>query len=163
MESKKELKSCYNSLDELPLWNWHKITTTGEFRYLQHDVDAPIEDAKSIRDLWTRLHDKFQSTLGQTPQAKLVAALRKRTAQLMNAYMDGQRHLHAIIANEQAQIESLEKQMDKGDNNATFEQSIASVERYMKIPIDAKKVSVSRFYQYIELLRQESVNLKNHG
>ena len=42
-------KECFCSIDELPIWNWWKITDTGDLRYLyKKDVDNLVGLKKNM-------------------------------------------------------------------------------------------------------------------
>jgi hypothetical protein len=52
--------NLYQSIDFLPIWNFKKIESTGDFRYLIKDIDyEKLPDVKIDEIIWDRIIDEY--------------------------------------------------------------------------------------------------------
>ena len=73
---KKNLKDVYfNSIDELPVWNWWKIQETGDLIYLRKD--GRLEAKRGTVKMWTEIHDEYLEEYGMTDEFKRNLRLKR--------------------------------------------------------------------------------------
>lgn len=146
---KKNLKNDYfNSIDELPIWNWWKVSETGNFIYLLKENDYNNEDysLESYKN-WLDLQDEYLEFFGMDSDFQKILRLKKQWIDKKSKYIiDNDR----FSLTEAEIIESKIKEIT--DNNKTLNQdsTIILLEEKLGREIDPKKISVKKFYNYIK-------------
>ena len=140
---------CYNSVEELPIWNWFKVFETNE---LKHIIKKGVVDNSILKEKWQELFSEYidifgldENLISHIKQEKKIVlleleyAIKKRPSDLFKIELEI--------------LKSKEKQSNKVQSD--FMLVIAQVEGALKRNIDEKKISVRKFYTYLKQLDKD--------
>jgi hypothetical protein len=136
-----------------------------DLRYLlrldDYDELPPIDDLSELAAAFTKINDSFMDEVGFSEEFSAIHETKKALALYMIMYMEGQRSLSAIIKSHERKLERIQR---RDDAKGSFESSVAGVEKWLGSVIDTRRVSVRRFYTYIDMIKRENkVTLQNNG
>jgi hypothetical protein len=135
----------YNSIYNLPIWNFQKINKTGDFGFLYEQYRKPEKKAESI---WSKIMDEYIKEFGVNELLIEYLELQKQAIEFYKqAYIDGDRAMKnfARIAEEEA-----EKLLE--NNNSDDNKLYAFVAKQMGIQINPVKTSTYEFMNYLKLI-----------
>lgn len=151
----KELE-LYKSIDDFPIYNFHKVMVTNDLRYLVKNEITEQTYKKNINKLgkkWVSLYDEYLEHFGLSKQYQKILELQTKIAKLIcQRWEKEEKSLETIIHIEQTKLKELNGKKEK---SSTFEEDIAVIEQYRKIGLDAKTTSVKMFYTYIKLMEKD--------
>ena len=138
-------KEYFNSIEELPIWNWWKIAETGNLIYLHKDSDYKENDY-SIVKIWDALQDEYLNEFGITEDFREMLSLKKKWIIKKSEYLlTGDR----FILND---IDRIESEIDSSTSNISMvkkDDTVIMLEEKLSFPLDPKKMSVKKYYSYI--------------
>jgi hypothetical protein len=142
----KKLKEEYfNSIEELPIWNWWKISETGNLIYLHKDNNYEKEDYNLV-ELWNELQDEYLNEFGITEEFRQVLSLKKKWINRKSEFLiTGDR----FILNDIDIIESDIKETMTSKVTVNKDDTVIMLEEKLSFPLDPKKMSVKKYYSYI--------------
>lgn len=146
----------YDTLDKLPLFNWDRLHTTGDLRYLiisENPEEIEGADPKELNNLWTLLQQEYIDEFGLSEEYLTILRTKKQSILLkIKAALtgDGSRNALAKIKDEELK-ERLERK-----EKVTFNDTLAQVEKFMGYQINPKQISVKKFYTYLKLMSKGS-------
>ena len=144
-------KDYFNSIEDLPIWNWWKIAETGNLIYLHKDSNYSKVDY-SLIDLWNNLQDEYLDEFGITTEFREMLTLKKRWINVKSNFLiTGER----FLLNEIEEIE-----IDLKDNANTKvghkkDETVIMLEQKLNFPLDPKKMSVKKYYNYINYFSKQ--------
>lgn len=139
-------RDYFNSIDELPIWNWWKIAETGELYFLFKDSDSK-KDASHLHEIWNNIHNEYLDEYGLTDDFKRVLKLKKKWILTQNEYIQtGERFklTEIDIINAQIQEETQEKKTMSKDDTIIF------LEEKLGREINPKELTVKKYNDYIK-------------
>jgi hypothetical protein len=135
----------FNSIDELPIWNWWKIAETGNLIYLHRENDYTKEDY-SLVSLWNELQNEYLDVFGITEEFRQMLHLKKKWINAKADYLvTGERFKLTeldIIESDMENVMESKVVVNKDD-------TIITLERKLGRELDPKKISVKKYYNYI--------------
>ena len=146
----------YRTIEDLPIWNFNKVSETNDVRYLLKLDDyytlpkkAPYEELiKIYEDIYTEVFEKFKfndSLDDKVREDKDLLILQLKI-------LAGEKHLNTILKIKKRQIKD-RLDMVKVEPQ-TFEKKVVILESYFKLPFDVYKMSTVRFYTYLQLYKE---------
>ena len=154
-KSSKELE-LYKSIDDFPIYNFHKVMVTNDLRYLVKTEISEQTYKLNIDKLgkkWVSLYDEYLDHFGLSKSYLKILELQTKIAKLIcQRWEKEDKTLVAIIQIEHSKLNDLNGKKEK---SSTFEEDIAVIEQYRKIGLDAKTTSVKMFYTYIKLMEKD--------
>lgn len=140
-------KDYFNSIENLPIWNWWKIAETGNLIYLQKREDYNKQDYSfKAFELWNKIQNEYLEEFGITDEFREVLALKKRWIQKKADFiLTGERFKLTEIDIIEAQIEETKNtkiEVDKDDTLIVLEQKLGR-------ELDPKKITVKKYFKYI--------------
>src|ERR1035437_6069311 len=137
---------CYDSIEELPIWNWYEIFRTNSLFYLLRIKKAvPKEQITILHKIYEEFYDAYLAEFGLNEKAQAIRELRQRYILNMAAVLQGDSGAKTFV-----DIDKLE--LDELLSETKEKQSIwmlkSQMEIALKINIDVKKCSVIEFYSY---------------
>ena len=154
----------YNSLDDIPLYNWVKIYDTNDLRYIiknsnEENIDSLSYKSESLLKGWDMIYDEYLNDFGLTKKYKKILQLEKKIAILL---CDRFIKKDLFIENE---INILKKQLEdiqtgKQKVNENFTKQIVIIEKWLSATLDKHLISARKFFTYIELMELEQDQLK---
>ncbi len=149
----------YKSIEEMPIYNFHKIMTekdTDALKWMLYKPDEFVIKPKEIERVgkqWIKLYDEYLEHFGISKQyEKVMNQEDKITKLIISRWLQDDKSLESIIKIEQQRLNEL---TGKKKKKSTFEEDVAIIEKYRGIGIDIKKTSVKMFYTYIKLMEKD--------
>ena len=139
-------KDCFNSIEDLPIWNWWKIAETGNLGYLYKDEKEYNSNDNSLVELWSKIQDEYLDEFGITDDFKEMLTLKKRWInQKANFLITGER----FLLNEIEEIEIDLKEIEQGGVTVKKDETVIMLEEKLGRELEPKNMSVKKYYNYI--------------
>ena len=146
----------YKSIDDLPIYNFHKVMVTDDFRHLVKNKISDKQYAFNIDKIgkkWITFYDEYLDHFGLTKSHEKVIEQQTKIAILtIKRWEKNDKSMEAVIEIEKQKLNEL---TGKKKKDSTFEEDVAVIEKYRGIGMDAKKTSVKMFYTYIKLMEKD--------
>lgn len=152
----------YNSIENLPIWNFYKVKETGDLSYLfvdekQHGEAMLKAIAKEVFEAWRAIDDRFLFEFGLSEQYVNRLILEKKINELeLDVLIYNNSISRARLKAEKAKVEGIKE----GEGKADLTEVLVNIEKFMSFSIDDKKVSVNKFFGYINLMRRAADKYK---
>lgn len=157
--NKKE--KFYTSIDELPIYNWFKIKSENNLKWLQKGSDYLLtkkntQKAIAIFDL---IQDEFIKSFGINEEYKYVLE-KQRDLLILKSDLILQEDTSLLTFIEIAEkelelISSDDKQSPNGINDGKV-----NIEKYLGFKIDLKTTTVLEYYSYVEDIKKTNKQKK---
>ena len=136
----------YESIEDLPIWNWWKIAETGQLGYLYKDEKEYNKHDNSLVELWSKIQDEYLEEFGITDDFKEMLTLKKRwITQKANFLITGER----FLLNEIEEIEIDLKEIENTNITVKKDDTVIMLEEKLGRELEPKKMSVKKYYSYI--------------
>lgn len=138
----------YDSIDNLPIHHYWRITETGDLKHLIIEGDV---SAKELQKAWEQIELGFFDMLVEDED--YILELRKDAEYYA---------LKAEVAVEPNALNRIYLRAEENERSLRpkgqfkYDESIAILERSLKFAIDDKKMSVRRYYTHLRLLKLEA-------
>lgn len=167
---KRDSLKIYRTIEDLPAWNFFKAKEGDEddLRYLfilesYHDLNnIKHSHAFELLVTWSNIHDQIINLNGITDKQVQIILLKRQIIWLEVELLlePEKRILKTFIKNKQSQLKALtgedEQEDEISQKNITFEEQIVTLERWLKMPIDSKKISLAKFLTYKKQYNNEA-------
>lgn len=159
MTVKKDTKTkFFRTADDLPIWNWRKISETDDLRYLikSEDYDELIDEDKVNLEQLQEAYFDIQNEVNElmTPDTisghylhEHIELLEMKKQELIMMCQGGD----PMLSVTRTKIKQKEVQLasrSTGTRRQTLEEQAVILELFFKITIDVKKTSTKKFYLY---------------
>ena len=162
-KSKKDSQpKYYDSIHNLPQWNFNKIHETQNLTFLEirdrYNEKDRIVNVK-LWKLWEQINDELHLTFGVTDQQETILELKRRRALLVcDLIINDDRSKKTFIEIKDAE---LAQEMTEGEK-AKFHESVTAMEKYMSYKIEPKGVTVYDYQRIYRDILNSSTNGKSH-
>lgn len=139
----------YQSIEDLPVWNWWKIHETKDLKYILK-VDKKL--TKHSNDIFDSIYSEFIRTFGVSENYKqyLEKLVEIEIAEI-DMLLNDDRALETFIDIMKIELDEL-----KGaGGNSTYMDAAIAVEKNMGFKLNSKETSVFEFYSYIKALEKK--------
>ncbi len=157
---KSEKLSVYDSIEDIPIWNWVKINENKNLNYLYKDERNhkfrafPIE----LHDVWLDLNQQLWDEFGVSQTYKRYFHLMKRRIVLRSdLIITGNTYLE----NEIWLIDQDIKRLFDTKVKENFSKTFWRIRMYTKLNLDPKKISVKEYHDLIGVINSEAKNSKD--
>jgi hypothetical protein len=135
----------YNSIENLPVWNWWKISETGNLVYLRKDENYELEEF-SLSELWEKIHNEDLSLFPISNESKRVMRMKKKWIEKQAKYLvDGDR-----FALTEAEIIDINiKDSIDTSGSMSNDEIIIFLEEKLGRELNPKELSVKKYKNYI--------------
>jgi len=143
----------YNSITELPIYNFDVLCKTGDFTYLLKDGNDKLPTELDEVKLWSDIYNEFLDTFGLSDNFKKYLKYRHKATQLYKeAYVDGKKH--KITFAKLADLKAIDaiKESNEGDLSRTS----ASLSKFYGFRINPLEISVKEYYSYVYQAQKEN-------
>ena len=149
-----EKKSVFDSIEDLPLWNWIKIHETQNLTYI-YQLDSyrnlpkilPQKELINLEEIWLELNQQIFDGFGMSENyERYLNLVRREIETRSDMIINEDRFLQNEINIIQADISLLFNSKEK----QTFDSVVVDLEKYMGFRLDPKKISVKNYYNYIQ-------------
>lgn len=146
--------SVFESIEDMPVWNWFKIYETNELSYILLTPPKNTEKLSSeLKKAWENIYNQFIDFFGVSDNYRKILELKREICI---------RETERIIYEDESQQtfkEVAQYELDvllKRQTNQTMEDMTLAIEERYRFPIDEKKVSVKKYYSYLKSLNKKS-------
>ena len=153
----------FESLDDLPIYNFWKIRETGDLVYLFQDWKSDEAEAASKRrvwrsvlvDLWRKMDAEFIENFAMTDEFFNRLLIEKKIINLQLEYMISKSSVvRARLKGEQQKLEL--NYHNEESKPVKLNEFIAGIEKYIGFQIDEKKISTNKVYSYVNQMKEQS-------
>jgi len=140
-------KDYFNSIEELPIWNWWKIAETGNLIYLQRlDFYDGENYSFKAQELWNKLQNEYLVEFGVTDEFRQVLELKKKWIDKKTDYLlTGERF-------KLTEIDIIEIELNETINDKIIvdkDDTLIMLEQKLGRELEPKSISVKKYYKYI--------------
>jgi len=153
------LGNCYNSLEDLPMWNWWKVRSNADLNFLKVDYNKPTKS--NLSELFAELENEYLEKFGAGKESEQLLDLLKRKIVNQADLLMGKKWVSNHIKVIDFQIQQLE-QSTKGQPQQSLEEISSILSKYMGFRVDPKVESVVEFKAKLNLLEQENIRIEKH-
>ena len=147
----------FRTIEDLPIWNFEKVSETGDIRYilkLEDYFELPEEgfNPDDLVRVYVKVSDDLFDNFGIDDRTITKMIEEKDLLMLKLRWLSGERTVKAIhdIKNKIVQ----ERESQKGPTKQSFNERIVMLESYFKKDFDVYKMSVSKFYTYLSVYKK---------
>lgn len=163
MKSGRKSYKPYPSIEVCPIWNFNKVTETGDPRYLfvMDDYYSLPEftkpQKKKAHELWDKLFDEYLKSFGLSEHSFKILQWEVKIAKLKyEMIVESDWGMSAAIKIEESKMRT----QVASENKSTFEETVAYLEQHRKISIDAFKCPTKMFYTYVNMMNGDAKKTK---
>ena len=143
----------YDTLEDLPIYNWFKVSETNDYRWLLKSYDK--ESKVDYKPLFDKLNQEFLDIFGASSEREKLLSLLKRLIKHKADYLLGKKHVINYIKVIEFQLEQLGNQDVR--KQSVFEICVV-LSKYQSYNVDPKKTNVITFHSIINNLEKENGN-----
>jgi len=147
--------SVYDSIDNMPVWNFEKINHTSDFSYLfkNRKMFKSVSKNRLIRNkletIWAKLYDEFISEIGLSEEFKnYIEAQKQIVNHYYKAIVEGQRHELNFAKIKEIELEEKLNTL----SNMQIDEMCIRVSKHIGYEINPHKISVKTFYKHLKVL-----------
>ena len=148
----------YNHIDELPLYNWLKISE-GKIEYSRKEIDKGNEKNDLIYS--EKLKDTYFEEFGLSNDLIRLIELQKELAEARLEWIITENN---FIKNKISMLEiEIEDLLSNKNNDGEIDESIISLSKWIGYRIDVRVVTVKEFYKMVKLFKKEIELRRNNN
>lgn len=147
----------YRTIEELPIWNFDKINEQGDVRYMlklddYFELPAKGVDYDTLVDHFIQVSDELFERFGVDDRAITNMMEEKDILIMKLKWLAGEKSFKTTYKIKSKIREDREAMV--GDKKQTFEEKIIMLESYFKKDFDVYKMSVAKFYTYLDVFKR---------
>lgn len=151
--------NSYNSIKELPMWNWWMLKETGDINYLKVDFNKP--SLTNFKELVVKFEQEYLDLFGAGDEAEKLMQLLKRKIKHQADYLLGKKYTINYIKSIDFQLEMMGQ--GQGGKKQTLEEINAIVSKFMGYRVDPKIESVVQYKAYLNALENNNKQMAKDG
>jgi len=133
------------------MWNWEKIHSTSELKYLFINRIS-IDNSEELEKIWRKIYDEYLIEFGLSQDYKDILEQKKKIANLKADYIIKEDRIMLNYINiEKAALKSMYGDKSKA---TTFRDSLVKLERIQGIKINTKEITVADYYNYLRSIKK---------
>jgi len=165
---KKEVNiDIYNTLADIPFYNWQKMYSEKNLGYLIVNKENRIfENNPSLtlrlENAWQSIYDEYLKDFGLNDKMERVLELERQIGLLLcDLWIEDNKFLRNKIRILQKKLDR-EKSLteDDGESGSTYERQTVMIEKWLQSSIDTKEISARKYFTYIALIGEEAEKYK---
>ncbi len=145
----------FDSIDNLPQWNWNQIHKTGNYNYLKKLASyrkIKEDNSKELEKVWFEIYNEFIEEFGLSKRYLELLSAKKTIALLQLEYV---RTSERSILND-IEIEQIDLQNEfESKDEVRYESVIMAIEKRQSLPIDPKKITVYKYNNYLRTFKED--------
>lgn len=141
------LNPYYNSIDNLPCYNFDKIISSGDYSFLFiGEPDKSVKPAE-LESVWENIYDEFIKEFGISEQYKLYLETMGLYVQHLDAAYNGGDKSQLTMA--EVRKREAEGLLSKNDSKLSI---YSVVSKFMGFPCRAHELTVKEFYNHLRFM-----------
>jgi hypothetical protein len=143
---KNTLSKYYISIDEMPLYNWHKCNA-GELNYVFLDpAEQGTEEQKN--EIFDNIYQTYIDQFGISKDYKNLLEIMKKKAILQCNYIETKdRFKLTEIEIQDAKLEAYKK---KNSNPTSLEKTLIKLSKFMGFRLNWKEITVTEYFNILD-------------
>lgn len=154
----------YKSIDELPIFNWFKIQSSNDIRWLCKDKpdNLSVRQVGELEGQFNVITGEYIDTFGISEEFRKVLDIRwELGGHKLNLAFTGDRFIQNYIDMCEAELKELTENKDTSNSNTKVK---AYIEEMMHFHLDEKKITVKEYYTYVQMLKEKATQTPvSHG
>ena len=147
----------YRTIEELPIWNYNKVSESGDVRYLLR-LDDYFElpdkgfELKELAQTFVDIADELFERFG-VDEIAITSMIEEKDILMMKLkWLAGEKIFRTSYKIKKKVRD--DRQAMVGDKKQTFDERIVMLESYFKKDFDVYKMSVAKFYTYLNIVKK---------
>ena len=143
----------YESIDDLPIYNWFRISESNNLKYLFHKQQDPTEKQKQkLQLVWSNIYFEFLEVFGVPKKLQKIYSLKRDVIKMQTrVIVDGRKDLKAAIIIKEKELENLTKH----ENETIVNTVSAYVSKELGFKVDQHKTTVREFYEFLSVIEKQ--------
>lgn len=143
----------YNSMSEIPIWNWWKISETGDLKYIFKTEKVDTSIVSTIKEVFDFMQDEYFERYGLDSELKKLLSFKKewikqRTKWVLN------KDRHAKMLSEMAQID-MNDLRNLTVKKTRKEDTIIMLEEKLGRELEPKKLVSIKYFDYVHYYKDK--------
>lgn len=151
--------NLYDSIENLPIWNWNKIQEKGDYTYLRiNRINGQItkKEFAILQKTWEVIFSEYIEKFHWSDNFLMIHEKKKEISYLQHQMIiTGDRSICTFVEIAKQELELLKQGNDGGFD---FWDLKTQMEIQMKMQIDTKKIMVIEFFSYLKSLNSQKTN-----
>jgi hypothetical protein len=145
----------FESIDELPIYNWNEIHKTGDLTFMLIDrTKTKGVNFKKLLEQWELIYEQYILKFGFDSHYLSILEKQLYIAELIIEKAEtGDNSINTFIELEK---QLLLKLQEKNKSTGDFYESKSRLEKELGFYIDIRKCSVVEFYSYIKTIEKDA-------
>ena len=136
----KKYAGYYLSIDEIPIYNWHKCLE-GELKFVRRAENG--SQSKDI-EVWEILHDEYIKEFGLSKvHAKILKVIKDKAIQELEYVITGDRFKLTLIEVEETRLRNI---LNTAGGGVSIDQMLIHMSKWLGQWIKTKEISVKEFF-----------------
>ena len=140
----------YNSIDEMPIYNWFKCVELKDYSYCAKDRLKADLEACQIK--FSELYSEYIDTFGISQQLNDILSLQNEILVLkIDMVLSEDKAIKTFI-----ELKELELADKLNVKQSKHSDSIILIEKYRRFEVDEHKLSVLKYYNYLQAIKEDN-------
>ena len=146
----KKIFDTFDSIEELPIYNWWKVHETGSYEYLlRFRRELKRREVKMLDKVWKSLYNQYIERFGYTEQFLETMSKKREIALMKVDYMvKGDKTMKVFIQIAEKELE------DMTGEDVDFYQGKSMLEKNLGFYIDIHRMSVAEYYSHFQVAKK---------
>ena len=153
----------YDSIENIPMWNYWKIEETSDLKYLaigKNYENQFFYDKLKASNAWTKVNGSYLDVFGVSEHYRDVLMLKRDIALNEYAWERNREPIARVYAREaKKELENLEL----NSLNEKPQDQVFFIEKEMGFKVDPKKISLKDFYSYVNNINKMAKQINKNG
>ena len=155
--STKSYKGYFYSVDELPLYNWIKITEKREYIYTRKDLKKGTDEL-DIR-AYEIIYEDYIATFGLNKlYKKVLEQMKKKALAELDFVITGDRFKLNLV---EMELKKLESMLNNNNNDASIDTTLVHLSKWVGTWLNAKDITVKEYFNLVNEIQKENKILKS--
>ena len=152
----KKRENYYKSIDDLPLFNWIKLTN-GELEYSRRNKNKGTKELDEKH--FEMIYDDYLTTFGLSKMyVRLLEAMKKKALIELDYILTGDR-MKITLA--ELEAEKLKTMLNNNKSTTTIEQTLIHLSKWLGQWINSKKITAREYFDLCDEFSKYNKSLKN--
>lgn len=148
------------NIEEMPVYNWFKIHSTGNLTFLRVDPLRDFEHSDYLNSIWHDLYDEFLDKYGLSDEFVQLMKLKKRhTIELLDYVINGDNFKLTEADITEAEMQEIMNQQNPLEDDET----IIMIESSLGFKVNPKEISVVEYYNYLDFIGKKQKKQMANG
>lgn len=146
----------------MPIWNWEMLSKLNDLSYMLITDDYSKINGVNFIEL-RKIYNELEATyltefMLKSDYFEIINLQKEAIGLRIDAILTGDKTLnvHATLSEKEIDL------LSENKKSLNLNESIAILEKYLGFPLDEKKLSVKKYFTYIDMLIKENKEKNKH-